>query len=144
MLDRFEITDAIKESMPEVKGAAREIAKGTVQRSVVLWNAYSPAAKQKGGAVLAATLREGRAFCLMNMELLRYVAMQLALLATSGRGAKSVNENLENENDSLADNLRHHIEEHRNNLRFLWHESRHFTTSFWTIVCLAVLVVIVY
>lgn len=144
LLDRFGVTDAVKRSIPEVKSAAKEIAKETGQRSVVLWNAYSPAVKRKGGAALGVTLREGRAFCLLNMELLRYVAKQLALLATYGRGAKSMDENLEPEKDSLADNLRHHIDEHRKNLKFLWHESRHFTTSFWTIVCLAVLVAIVY
>ena len=143
MLDRFAITDAIKESMPEVKSAAKEMAKETGQRSVVLWNAYSPTVKQKGGAALKAILREGRAFGLLNVELLRHVAMHGGLLATSGGVTKRERESAEPEKDSLADNLRHHIEEHRRMLKVLWHESRHFTISVWATTCLAVLVAIV-
>lgn len=143
LLDRFGVMAEVKRALPEVKSAAKEIAKETGQRSVVLWNAYSPAVKRKSCVALEAVLREGRAFCLLNVELLRHVAMQGGLLATSGLGAKSMNEQAELEKDSLADNLRHHIEEHRKMLKVLWHESRHFTTSFWAITCLGVLVAIV-
>ena len=149
MLDRFEVTDEIKGSMPAIKTKIWELAVKTGEtsvdigkRTIVVWEKYFPIVRTKSAATASQALMQGKSFARLNYELTRHCAMRLGLIAMSG-GNKTANPPDQSpEKRAMLAAIQSRIHEHGNELKSLWKESRYFAMSFAVIVVLFALIII--
>ena len=142
LLKKYGFWDSIKSSMPIVKEKMTEFAKDTGQRSIVIWNKCSPVVVNTSKTFFGATMKQGKAFGLLNVGLIRQGALKVGLLAmSSGNSANDTSTRTSEEKMVLA-SMKRHIDEHGQKLRCLWRESRYFTVTFLVVTILTVLIVI--
>lgn len=90
--------------------------------------------------ISAQILKQAKAFGRLSVEISRHFAMRLGLLAMSG-GTGKIKGN-KSTGDKILSSIRNRISEHRDELKFLWRESRYFTLSLGVTVVLVILILI--
>ena len=141
MLDRFELIDGIKASLPAVKEKTAGAMKKSTEWIVHTWKAYSPGALEKCVTILKQIFNQGKAFARLHVELIRHGAMRIGRF---GLSEKTDGENSRPQKGALNAAMQCRLDDHLGVLKSLWHECRIFAIFSYSLVGLFTLIKIIW